>query len=168
MAKVIKHKILVMLSLHTLTVFLGLLCISNGFLVELRMDVSSISLRKSHQCSPPPRSLQGFDTRRVNFGSRGRNRGIYLSDGDKNDSKEDDFTSEELGSPSSPPPPPPPPPSTQPGSIFQQRELEPDAVEQRLNELRTEDDPKQTRVIIYIILSLIPVLFLVPLMLGSR
>eukprot|EP00978_Attheya_sp_CCMP212_P028772 scaffold100301_cov55-Attheya_sp.AAC.4 len=29
-------------------------------------------------------------------------------------------------------------------------------------------DPKQTRVIIYIILSLIPVLFLVPLMLGSR
>ena len=30
------------------------------------------------------------------------------------------------------------------------------------------DDPKQTRVIIYIILSLIPVLFLIPLMLGSR
>ena len=29
-------------------------------------------------------------------------------------------------------------------------------------------DPKQARVIIYIILSLIPVLFLVPLMLGSR
>ena len=29
-------------------------------------------------------------------------------------------------------------------------------------------DPKQTRVIIYIILSLIPVLFLIPLMLGSR
>mmetsp|Transcript_4576 Transcript_4576/g.4341 ORF Transcript_4576/g.4341 Transcript_4576/m.4341 type:complete len:178 (-) Transcript_4576:57-590(-) len=29
-------------------------------------------------------------------------------------------------------------------------------------------DPKQTRVILYIILSLIPVLFLVPLMLGSR
>mmetsp|Transcript_28702 Transcript_28702/g.37522 ORF Transcript_28702/g.37522 Transcript_28702/m.37522 type:complete len:120 (+) Transcript_28702:3-362(+) len=29
-------------------------------------------------------------------------------------------------------------------------------------------DPKQTRVIIYIIISLIPVLFLVPLMLGSR
>lgn len=29
-------------------------------------------------------------------------------------------------------------------------------------------DPKQTRVIIYIILSLVPVLFLVPLMLGSR
>ena len=30
------------------------------------------------------------------------------------------------------------------------------------------DDPKQARVIIYIILSLIPVLFLIPLMLGSR
>jgi hypothetical protein len=30
------------------------------------------------------------------------------------------------------------------------------------------DDPKQTRVIIYIILSLIPVLFLIPLMLGTR
>mmetsp|Transcript_32836 Transcript_32836/g.46649 ORF Transcript_32836/g.46649 Transcript_32836/m.46649 type:complete len:145 (+) Transcript_32836:109-543(+) len=29
-------------------------------------------------------------------------------------------------------------------------------------------NPKQTRVIIYIILSLIPVLFLIPLMLGSR
>uniref|UniRef100_A0A7S3V508 ER membrane protein complex subunit 10 n=1 Tax=Chaetoceros debilis TaxID=122233 RepID=A0A7S3V508_9STRA len=29
-------------------------------------------------------------------------------------------------------------------------------------------DPKQTRVIIYIILSLVPVLFLIPLMLGSR
>lgn len=29
-------------------------------------------------------------------------------------------------------------------------------------------DPKQARVIIYIILSLLPVLFLIPLMLGSR
>ena len=29
-------------------------------------------------------------------------------------------------------------------------------------------DPKQTRVMIYIILSLLPVLFLIPLMLGSR
>jgi hypothetical protein len=29
-------------------------------------------------------------------------------------------------------------------------------------------NPKQTRVIIYIILSLIPILFLIPLMLGSR
>lgn len=29
-------------------------------------------------------------------------------------------------------------------------------------------DPKQARVIIYIIISLIPVLFLIPLMLGSR
>uniref|UniRef100_A0A7S0FG54 Transmembrane protein n=1 Tax=Minutocellus polymorphus TaxID=265543 RepID=A0A7S0FG54_9STRA len=29
-------------------------------------------------------------------------------------------------------------------------------------------DPKQTRVILYIILSLVPVLFLIPLMLGSR
>ena len=34
--------------------------------------------------------------------------------------------------------------------------------------LSLSNDPKQTRVIIYIILSLIPVLFLVPLMLGSR
>lgn len=34
--------------------------------------------------------------------------------------------------------------------------------------LEFSNDPKQTRVIIYIILSLIPVLFLVPLMLGSR
>lgn len=30
------------------------------------------------------------------------------------------------------------------------------------------NDPKQTRVILYIILSLVPVLFLIPLMLGSR
>ena len=29
-------------------------------------------------------------------------------------------------------------------------------------------DPKQTRVILYIIISLIPVLFLIPLMIGSR
>jgi hypothetical protein len=29
-------------------------------------------------------------------------------------------------------------------------------------------DPKQTRVIIYVIISLVPVLFLIPLMLGSR
>jgi hypothetical protein len=29
-------------------------------------------------------------------------------------------------------------------------------------------DPKQTRVILYIIISLLPVLFLIPLMLGSR
>ena len=29
-------------------------------------------------------------------------------------------------------------------------------------------DPKQTRVIIYIIISLLPVLFLIPLMIGSR
>ena len=34
--------------------------------------------------------------------------------------------------------------------------------------LELTNDPKQTRVIIYIILSLIPVLFLIPLMLGSR
>ena len=54
------------------------------------------------------------------------------------------------------------------GSIFQQRELEPDAVQKRLNELKNESDPKQTRVILYIIVSLIPVLFLVPLMIGSR
>ena len=30
------------------------------------------------------------------------------------------------------------------------------------------DEPKQTRVILYIIVSLIPVLFLIPLMIGSR
>mmetsp|Transcript_18494 Transcript_18494/g.38503 ORF Transcript_18494/g.38503 Transcript_18494/m.38503 type:complete len:158 (-) Transcript_18494:102-575(-) len=30
------------------------------------------------------------------------------------------------------------------------------------------NDPKQTRVIIYIILTLVPILFLVPLMIGSR
>ena len=34
--------------------------------------------------------------------------------------------------------------------------------------LELSNDPKQTRVIIYIVLSLLPVLFLVPLMLGSR
>ncbi len=34
--------------------------------------------------------------------------------------------------------------------------------------LELTNDPKQTRVIIYIIISLIPVLFLIPLMLGSR
>jgi hypothetical protein len=34
--------------------------------------------------------------------------------------------------------------------------------------LQLTNDPKQTRVIIYIIISLIPVLFLIPLMLGSR
>ena len=30
------------------------------------------------------------------------------------------------------------------------------------------NDPKQTRVILYIVLSLVPVLFLIPLMLGNR
>mmetsp|Transcript_5956 Transcript_5956/g.7598 ORF Transcript_5956/g.7598 Transcript_5956/m.7598 type:complete len:155 (+) Transcript_5956:163-627(+) len=34
--------------------------------------------------------------------------------------------------------------------------------------LQLSNDPKQTRVIIYIVLSLLPVLFLIPLMLGSR
>ena len=34
--------------------------------------------------------------------------------------------------------------------------------------LQLSNDPKQTRVIIYIIISFIPVLFLIPLMLGSR
>jgi hypothetical protein len=29
-------------------------------------------------------------------------------------------------------------------------------------------DPKQARVIVYIVLSLLPVLFLIPFMLGSR
>ena len=34
--------------------------------------------------------------------------------------------------------------------------------------LTMSNDPKQTRVIAYIVISLIPVLFLIPLMLGSR
>jgi hypothetical protein len=46
--------------------------------------------------------------------------------------------------------------------FLSQGEVLPDALDVDLS------DPKQTRVIIYIILSLIPVLFLVPLMLGSR
>lgn len=46
--------------------------------------------------------------------------------------------------------------------FLSQGELAEDVLNPNLN------DPKQTRVIIYIIISLIPVLFLVPLMLGSR
>jgi hypothetical protein len=46
--------------------------------------------------------------------------------------------------------------------FLSQGEVAEDAMEMDLS------DPKQARVIIYIVLSLIPVLFLVPLMLGSR
>ena len=54
-------------------------------------------------------------------------------------------------------------PSSSPAAPFlSQGELAEDVLNPDLS------DPKQTRVIIYIIISLIPVLFLVPLMLGSR
>ena len=46
--------------------------------------------------------------------------------------------------------------------FLSQGEISPEALNPDLS------DPKQTRVILYIILSLVPVLFLVPLMLGSR
>jgi len=46
--------------------------------------------------------------------------------------------------------------------FLSQGEVAEDAMEMDLS------DPKQARVILYIILSLIPVLFLIPLMLGSR
>lgn len=46
--------------------------------------------------------------------------------------------------------------------FLSQGEISEEAMEMNWN------DPKQTRVIFYIILSLLPVLFLVPLMLGSR
>ena len=46
--------------------------------------------------------------------------------------------------------------------FLSQGEVAEDALEMDLS------DPKQARVILYIILSLIPVLFLIPLMLGSR
>ena len=46
--------------------------------------------------------------------------------------------------------------------FLSQGEIQPETLKVDLN------DPKQTRVIIYIILSLLPVLFLIPLMLGSR
>jgi hypothetical protein len=46
--------------------------------------------------------------------------------------------------------------------FLSQGEIAEDAMEMDLS------DPKQARVIFYIILSLIPVLFLIPLMLGSR
>jgi hypothetical protein len=59
------------------------------------------------------------------------------------------------------------PPSTVPSSsaaapFLSQGEIDPQALNPDLS------DPKQARVIIYIILSLLPVLFLIPLMLGSR
>jgi hypothetical protein len=46
--------------------------------------------------------------------------------------------------------------------LSQRTELDPDALNLSF------DDAKQTRVIIYIVLSLLPVLFLIPFMLGSR
>jgi hypothetical protein len=46
--------------------------------------------------------------------------------------------------------------------FLSQGEIDPQALNPDLS------DPKQARVIIYIILSLLPVLFLIPLMLGSR
>ncbi|GMI27142.1 hypothetical protein TrRE_jg5836, partial [Triparma retinervis] len=48
------------------------------------------------------------------------------------------------------------------------RPLTPSSYNDRLLELKTISSPKQTRVVLYIILSLVPVLFLVPLMIGSR
>jgi hypothetical protein len=58
-------------------------------------------------------------------------------------------------------------PSRQPDSavapFLSQGEVSEDAL--RLPNL---NDPKETRVIIYMILSLVPIVFLVPLMLGSR
>ena len=55
-----------------------------------------------------------------------------------------------------------------PGSIFAQRPLTSESLSDRVTELKTSDDPKQTRVILYILVSLVPVLFLVPLMLGRE
>ena len=46
--------------------------------------------------------------------------------------------------------------------FFSQGEIDPQSLNPDLS------DPKQARVIIYIILSLVPVLFLIPLMIGSR
>jgi hypothetical protein len=46
--------------------------------------------------------------------------------------------------------------------FFSQGDIDPQTLNPDLS------DPKQARVIIYIILSLLPVLFLIPLMLGSR
>lgn len=51
--------------------------------------------------------------------------------------------------------------STTAAPFLSQGEIEKEALE-------LSNDPKQTRVIIYIIISLVPVLFLIPLMLGSR
>jgi hypothetical protein len=52
-------------------------------------------------------------------------------------------------------------PSSTAAPFLSQGEIQKEALE-------LSNDPKQTRVIIYIIISLVPVLFLVPLMLGSR
>jgi hypothetical protein len=48
------------------------------------------------------------------------------------------------------------------GAFLSQGEIDPEALNPDLS------DPKQARVIIYMILSLAPVLFLIPLMIGSR
>ena len=63
---------------------------------------------------------------------------------------------------------PEPPTDEMDGSIFAQRPLTSESLSDRVNELKTSDDPKQTRVILYILVSLVPVLFLVPLMLGRE
>jgi len=56
------------------------------------------------------------------------------------------------------------PPTTQAAPFLSQGEMSDDP-----NLLNPDfNDAKQNRVIIYIVLSLIPVLFLIPLMLGSR
>jgi hypothetical protein len=46
--------------------------------------------------------------------------------------------------------------------FLSQGEIDPEAMNPDLK------DPKQARVILYIILSLVPILFLIPLMIGSR
>jgi hypothetical protein len=54
-------------------------------------------------------------------------------------------------------------PASKPSAPFlSQGEILPESLNPDLS------DPKQARVIIYIIISLVPVLFLIPLMLGSR
>jgi hypothetical protein len=53
-------------------------------------------------------------------------------------------------------------PSKQSAPFFSQGDISPEALNPDFS------DPKQTRVIIYVIISLLPVLFLIPLMLGSR
>jgi hypothetical protein len=52
--------------------------------------------------------------------------------------------------------------SSTPAPFLSQGDIDPETLKPDLS------DPKQARVIIYILISLIPVLFLIPLMLGSR